>query len=716
MTPAFGFSVGDFIQAITLIKKVCVSLRQVGGASTEYQHVIIELQGLGNALQQLQALEPTDDNFAHVNAIRAMALACQLPLREFMTKLEKYESALGPFAERSSLSGGARKAKWAVSFAKEVERLRVLVAAKCISINMLLASHTSQTISQLSSRSKKEHEDLMTDVTDTRAGVNRLSEELGHLSNDLLKADTAGREKLEAVFAKADATQASIARLRSLGEQVMGYVGQFPKEIREFLRTILQSNWQIYRVLLQVQQNISHSPTGLLDSNIKFEDALGEYKELPYEYFRHWEPFEGFLRAQFKSKPGEEKILNGFFHIIDPEKHGAIVKKEHWSRTVKRGASFGMSIIISHLQRQAGCCPRPGCLGLGSVEEPPLSFQTCDTCHLTFYPVSSHLTDNFNRVTVLDDDENVQAKQTEEDLRLYGSRIEPPEVRIVDKGTKRSASEFETLTGRSAKASRTEGSNDISHQVITAMDWNSGASPLDAWLNQSAVPSADSQQLQQQQLCKASSTARELDEIKAFRNVHITDVPQPVKRRTFLNLPDEVLRLGLQAQIYYRNILDRYPQLPTYLVCRLAVANHCRAERLRHPKIHTDESADHNQNLNLISDGREQEATSNSKNSHKHRKESPAGRATAFRQIPQRSTKAQHSSYIAFGEGGKYQCAHLARGSKSAGIWSADTGSMDEEEEEEERIAPKGKSSGRTAQLIRNVKIAHLRVGFLCER
>ena len=141
----------------------------------------------------------------------------------------------------------------------------------------------------MSSRSKKEHEDLITDVADTRAGVNRLYEELGHLSNDLRNADTAGREKFEAVFAKADATQASITRLRSLGEQVMGYVGQFPKEIREFLRTILQSNWQIYRVLLQVQQNISHSPTGLLDSNIKFEDALGEYKELPYEYFRHWE-------------------------------------------------------------------------------------------------------------------------------------------------------------------------------------------------------------------------------------------------------------------------------------------------------------------------------------------------------------------------------------------------------------------------------------------
>lgn len=141
----------------------------------------------------------------------------------------------------------------------------------------------------MSSTSKKEHEDLIIGVADTRAGVDRLHEKIGYLSNDLREADTTGREKLDALSAKADTTQASIMSLRSLGEQVMDYIGQFPKEIRDFLRTILQSNWQIYRVLLQVQQHISQNPTGLLDSNIKFEDALGEYKELPYEYFRHWE-------------------------------------------------------------------------------------------------------------------------------------------------------------------------------------------------------------------------------------------------------------------------------------------------------------------------------------------------------------------------------------------------------------------------------------------
>ncbi|KAL8821611.1 MAG: hypothetical protein Q9191_007273 [Dirinaria sp. TL-2023a] len=143
MTPAFGFSVGDFINTISLIRKISKALKETGGASAEYQDAVIELKGLKHALQHLEALEPTEDNARQVNAIRGMALACQLPLRDFMTKLEEYESPLGPWTDRTSLCKAGAKTKWAVSFSQEVKKLRALVAAKLISINLLLATHTS---------------------------------------------------------------------------------------------------------------------------------------------------------------------------------------------------------------------------------------------------------------------------------------------------------------------------------------------------------------------------------------------------------------------------------------------------------------------------------------------------------------------------------------------------------------------------------------------
>ena len=85
------------------------------------------------------------------------------------------------------------------------------------------------------------------------------------------------------------AIRSSVVSLRGLGENIIAHVRRLPKKMRELLQAILYSNWQIYQILLQIQRTTSQSPTGLLDSNIKFEDALGEYKELPYEHFRHWE-------------------------------------------------------------------------------------------------------------------------------------------------------------------------------------------------------------------------------------------------------------------------------------------------------------------------------------------------------------------------------------------------------------------------------------------
>ena len=154
---------GDFISAIStfpvttalslegtdqslfkgLVKKVTKALKETGGASAEYQLVLIELEGLKNILRHLERLEPTEDKVTHINAIRGMALACQLPLRDFMVRLEKYESTLGPFADKNSLRAMARKSKWAVVIAEEIDRLRAMLAAKNISLNLLLATNTS---------------------------------------------------------------------------------------------------------------------------------------------------------------------------------------------------------------------------------------------------------------------------------------------------------------------------------------------------------------------------------------------------------------------------------------------------------------------------------------------------------------------------------------------------------------------------------------------
>ena len=85
-------------------------------------------------MQYLEALEPMNTNVSHDNGVRAMALACRVPLQQFLDNLEKYDK---------TLHAGYRRAKYAVLMGKEVEILHASIAAKVISIHLMLATQSS---------------------------------------------------------------------------------------------------------------------------------------------------------------------------------------------------------------------------------------------------------------------------------------------------------------------------------------------------------------------------------------------------------------------------------------------------------------------------------------------------------------------------------------------------------------------------------------------
>ena len=70
-----------------------------------------------------------------------------------------------------------------------------------------------------------------------------------------------------------------------------------------------------------------------------------------------------------------------------------------------------------------------------------------------------------------------------------------------------------------------------------------------------------------------------------FRTVHLALGPEINGNAKDPPKIDAVLNLELPSQIYYRNIVDRYPLLPTYLARRLAEANTSRAERLSRQRV-----------------------------------------------------------------------------------------------------------------------------------
>lgn len=162
-------------------------------------------------------------------------------------------------------------------------------------------------LSGMDYRSEKRHKSLITKVTENRASLQQSqrqmarveegmsktaavsSEQTEKIRNDIARSREDLSHKLDGLSLRTDDTQSSIMSFRRTGDQILEFFRSFPQGLRELLNKILQSNWQMYQILLQVQQNFARSLTGMLDSNIKFEDALGDHRELPYEIFRHWE-------------------------------------------------------------------------------------------------------------------------------------------------------------------------------------------------------------------------------------------------------------------------------------------------------------------------------------------------------------------------------------------------------------------------------------------
>lgn len=138
--PTFGFSAGDFIAAVALIVNVTKALKDVGGASDEYRSLVQELSLLERILKQLHARQGTNIFSADVTQQTDLTLAT---LGSFLETISKFDAKLGEQTPSAWHHGTARKAQWAVAYAKEIEKLRIKVGTHLSELNVLLQLQTS---------------------------------------------------------------------------------------------------------------------------------------------------------------------------------------------------------------------------------------------------------------------------------------------------------------------------------------------------------------------------------------------------------------------------------------------------------------------------------------------------------------------------------------------------------------------------------------------
>ena len=139
---AFGFSVGDFIAVIVLVKDLISALQEGAGAKSRYRRLITELVSLEHALTEVQTLKVDDSLFSKKFALEQIASQCLGTIDDFLKESTKFSATLGTRSKVSKWNWRANlhKIQWALFKDDAVDKLGSKIMGHTLTINTLLAT------------------------------------------------------------------------------------------------------------------------------------------------------------------------------------------------------------------------------------------------------------------------------------------------------------------------------------------------------------------------------------------------------------------------------------------------------------------------------------------------------------------------------------------------------------------------------------------------
>lgn len=218
-------------------------------------------------------------------------------------------------------------------------------------------------------------------------------------------------------------------------------------------------------------------------------------------------------------------------------------------------------------------------------------------CGLKYYPPTAELKDAMGNLQVKDEAESVLQRQAAEDLNAFGMRPAPRDavglelhhVEMQDQPVKGGVEPSDAANAildpnNLQRLDELEDGLDSRFPPVDALpiiDWHSGPTPMDAWLNQSAIRMETGivQEIDDDQLQESKILEQEKRDIELLRKVHLAAEPAgPDIGR----LEDDAYD-GLEesAKPFLRKILDKFPLIKPFLARRLAESSLSRDRRLR---------------------------------------------------------------------------------------------------------------------------------------
>ena len=176
---SFGFSVSDFVVVGGIIVDIINCLSESGGAKSDYQELLRELESLQQALRHLDRLQKRPNQSAEsLDSIKYAALSCRRPLEEFLRHAKKYENSLGLWAKNNAAKSVTEKLKWSFGTGKKdrVAKLQSYLSIHVGTINVLLAEHNLEQLDLMGQKAELDHTTIHQRIEDARKIIDNIQE------------------------------------------------------------------------------------------------------------------------------------------------------------------------------------------------------------------------------------------------------------------------------------------------------------------------------------------------------------------------------------------------------------------------------------------------------------------------------------------------------------------------------------------------------------
>ncbi|USP81718.1 hypothetical protein yc1106_08992 [Curvularia clavata] len=335
--PAFGFSVGDFVAGIKLVKDLIDSLDEAAGAGPVYRRLIAELRSLERALNEVNNLRVHTSQACQKVALEQAASQCQDCIETFLRENNKFQATLSVQSTASRWRANLHKFQWAVCKQDAVCKFRAEIAGHVLTINTLLA-----TIQLASTTLQAETAQAQYDAAKQRHQEGNETRSLVKRNNELLNTQA----DLILTISRTIATCAT---------------QQETQDLQSIMLKVLSTNIKIYEIVLDMQKAVPTQIPPQIDRQqpIFFEDAHGRVAPFHIEFINSLEAFQAVMEVRFRHVPGLKKIKRNEYLIQEHGSRRKLNLQAPWESVFLPGRKVVMSMIFQTPQTSMSSCP--GC-------------------------------------------------------------------------------------------------------------------------------------------------------------------------------------------------------------------------------------------------------------------------------------------------------------------------------------------------------------------